>query len=83
MKEQESMQTKELRDTWLTVKMLAEAEPAFTEPAIRNYIFKSEDRKSTGGIIPGNGLEKHIRRVGRKVLINHQGFLDWIAGGGK
>lgn len=42
------MQTKELRDTWLTVKMLAEAEPAFTESAIRNYIFKSEDRKSTG-----------------------------------
>lgn len=70
-------------NTWLTVKLLAEAEPAFTQAAIRNLIFKSEDRKSSLGVIPGNGLAKHIRRVGRKVLINHHGFKAWLAGDDK
>lgn len=73
--------TKSLNDTWLTVKLLAEAEPAFTELALRNYIFNATARKSSKGTIPGNGLAPHIRRVGSKVLINHGGFLAWIAGG--
>lgn len=69
--------------TWKTVKLLAQAEPAFREEALRNLIFKATERKSSKGIIPGNGLAPHIRRVGRKVLINHQGFLEWIERGGK
>lgn len=77
------MQQKLLSDTWLTPKMLAEAERAYTLSAIRNLIHKSEDRQSSVGVIPGNGLKPHIRRVGRKVLINHQGFLNWIARSGK
>lgn len=72
---------KSLNDTWLTCKLLAQSEPAFTEAALRNLIFKAQDRHSSKGIIPGNGLEAHIRRVGGKVLINHGGFLAWIAGG--
>lgn len=70
-------------DVWLSVKLLSEAEPAFTQAAIRNLIFKAQDRTSSLGIIPGNGLKPHIRRIGRKVLINHQGFRSWIAGGVK
>lgn len=70
-------------DTWLTVKLLAEAEQAFTQNAIRNLIFKAEDRVSSLGVIPGNGLKPHIRRIGKKVLINHGGFRAWLAGGGK
>lgn len=69
--------------TWLTVKLLAKSEPAFTEAAIRNLIFKAADRESSLGVIRGNGLAPHIRRVGRKVLINHAGFLAWLAGGEK
>ena len=73
--------TKSLNDSWLTIKLLAQAEPAFTEAAIRNHIFKASTRKSSKGEIPGNGLAPHIRRVGSKVLINHGGFLSWIDGG--
>jgi hypothetical protein len=72
---------KSLNDSWLTIKLLAQAEPAFTEAAIRNHIFKASTRKSSKGEIPGNGLAPHIRRVGSKVLINHGGFLSWIDGG--
>lgn len=74
---------KSLNDSWLTIKLLAQAEPAFTEPAIRNQVFNSADRQSSKGRISGNGLAPHIRRVGSKVLINHGGFLSWIAGGAK
>ena len=64
--------------SWLTVNLLSEAAPAFSPAAIRNLIFKSADRKTSKGIIKGNGLAPHIRRIGAKVLINHQGFLSWI-----
>jgi hypothetical protein len=70
--------TKSLFDVWLTVKLLAAAEQAFTEPAIRNHVFNAEPRQTSKGPIPGNGLAPHIRRVGSKVLINHGGFLSWI-----
>jgi len=63
---------------WLTVNLLSKAEPAFSHASIRNYIFLSADRKTSKGIIKGNGLAPHIRRIGAKVLINHQGFLSWI-----
>lgn len=66
------------KPTWLTVNLLSEAEPAFTLAAIRNLIFLSADRKTSKGIIKGNGLAPHIRRIGAKVLINHAGFLSWI-----
>lgn len=64
--------------SWLTVKLLSQVMPAFTPAAIRNLIFLSADRKTSKGIIKGNGLAKHIRRIGAKVLINHAGFLCWI-----
>lgn len=66
------------KNSWLTIKLLAAKEPSFTEAAIRNLVFKAAERKSSFGAIPGNGLGPHIRRVGRKVLINHQGFLSWL-----
>lgn len=64
--------------SWLTVNLLSEAVPAFSPAAIRNLIFKSADRKTSKGIIKGNGLAPHIRRIGAKVLINHLGFISWI-----
>ena len=63
---------------WLTVKLLSESEPAFTPAAIRNLVFNAPDRRTSKGIIKGNGLAPHIRRIGAKVLINHAGFLSWI-----
>jgi hypothetical protein len=63
---------------WLTIKLLSEIEPAFTPASLRNLVFLAADRKTSKGIIKGNGLALHIRRVGAKVLINHAGFLAWI-----
>ena len=63
---------------WLTVNLLSEAVPAFSPASIRNLIFKSADRKTSKGIIKGNGLAPYIRRIGAKVLITHQGFLSCI-----
>ena len=78
MTNQSTTAAKSLNDEWLTVKLLAKAEPSFTEPAIRNQVFNAASRKSSKGTIPGNGLAPHIRRVGSKVLINHGGYLSWI-----
>ncbi|SNX61209.1 hypothetical protein SAMN06296273_2664 [Nitrosomonas ureae] len=77
---QQNIVAKSLNDSWLTVKLLAQAEPAFTESSIRNHVFNANVRKSSKGIINGNGLAPYIRRVGSKVLINHGGFLAWIEG---
>lgn len=29
-----------------------------------------------------NGLAPHVRRLGRKILVNERGFLAWLAGEG-
>lgn len=66
---------------WFTVSLLADAEPAFTEASIRYHIFQAQSRcASSGQQIAGNGLAPAIRKVGRKVVINHGLFLDWVAG---
>lgn len=73
--------SKALLHSWLTIKLLAELEPSFTESALRYYVFNAAPRQTSKGSIPGNGLSPHIRRIGSKVLINHGGFLSWIDGG--
>ena len=83
MEKQTTTAAKSLSDSWLTIKLLAQSEPAFSEAAIRNHIFNAASRKSSKGTIKGNGLAPHIRRVGSKVLINHGGWLSWIDGGTK
>jgi len=83
MQQQDNQTTKSLNDSWLTIKLLAQAERAFTEAAIRNQVFNASPRKSSKGIIPGNGLAPHIRRIGRKVILNHGGYISWIEGGAK
>ena len=57
---------------WATPKKLAVAEDAFSEASIRWHVFSAKR----------NGLEPHIRRIGRKVLINVAGFRQWIANQG-
>ena len=63
-----------------TVEQFATRNPAFTQAAIRNLIFKAESRHSTKGVIAGNGLIecKAIVRVGRKVLIHEARFFSWV-----
>jgi hypothetical protein len=66
--------------TWYTVKQHAKVEPAFSESALRNLIFKASPRFSTKGEICGNGLVEAgaLIRVGGKVLIHRVRFLAWV-----
>ena len=53
---------------YLTVKQMAAKHPAFSEASLRYHIFNEEK----------NGINKVIRRIGRKILINENQFLEWI-----
>jgi hypothetical protein len=81
MKNEDSLNTLPSYDQWLTIKLLADEEKSFSQSALRNIVFYADDRKTSKGIIPGNGLAPHIRRKGSKVLIHHGGFRSWIEGG--
>lgn len=68
------------RPAYLTVEQFSRRNPAFTPAALRNLIFKADERQSTKGTIPGNGLiaSGAIVRLGRKVLIVESRFFDWV-----
>ncbi len=53
---------------YLTVKQTAENFPAFSEASIRFHLFHSQS----------NNLDKAVRRIGRKILINSALFEEWI-----
>lgn len=54
--------------SYLTVKQIPERYPAFSENSIRWAIFNKEI----------NGFNKVIRKVGRRVLIDEEAFVQWI-----
>lgn len=65
-----------------TVSQFSERHPAFSMPAVRNYILNARDRtNSRGQRIAGNGLFESgaVIRIGRRVLIDEQAFFAWIA----
>jgi len=67
----------------LLVRQLSSNHPAFTENALRALIYASKSRKrsaSKSGLadIPGNGLAHAIIKLGRRVLIDEQAFLEWV-----
>lgn len=68
------------RPAFFTVAQFSERNPVFTEPAVRNMVFKAESRESSLGLIPSNGLIEcgAIVRLGRKVLIHEEKFFKWI-----
>jgi len=57
----------------ITVRQLCQNHPAFSEASVRWYIFKSAD----------NGLSASgaISRLGRKVLVDEQKFIEWAKSG--
>ena len=62
-----------------TVQQTSERFPAFSQSSLRFLIFNAEPRLSSRNeTIPGNGLAPAIIRIGRKVLIDQDKFLDWI-----
>lgn len=62
----------------LTVRQFSEKHPAFPQGGLRNLIFYAEDRKTSKGIIKGNGLETALVRIGRKILIDEGRFFEWV-----
>jgi hypothetical protein len=65
--------------TLSTVDQFATRHHAFSQASLRHLIFQSRQRQSSRGAIPGNGLDKAILRVGRKVLIDERKFFEWLA----
>lgn len=63
-----------------TIRRFAEKHPSFTEPAMRNYVFRATPRRTSRGEVPGNGLLEcgAIVRIGRKVLVNEEAFFSWV-----
>ena len=53
---------------FLTVKQTSQKYPAFSENSLRWIIFNSKI----------NGATAFIRKVGRKVLLDDDGFVGWI-----
>lgn len=70
----------EWRRVLLTVNQFNQRNPAWSELALRNLIFKAGTRHSTRGEIPGNGLIEAgaVVRIGRKVLIDEARFFAWV-----
>lgn len=68
------------RPVYFTVAQFSERNPAFSQSALRNLVFKADARESTRGTIPGNGLVESgaIVRLGRKVLIHEGRFFEWV-----
>jgi len=66
-----------------SVAQLSSKHPAFTENSVRSMIYASKPRKrsaSKNGLadLPGNGLAHAIIKLGRRVLIDEQAFLQWV-----
>ncbi len=62
----------------LTVRQFSDKHPAFPQGSLRNFIFLAENRKTSRGVIKGNGLDVALVRIGRKLLIDEAKFFQWI-----
>lgn len=73
-----------MQQSLFTVEQFSKTQPAFTQSSLRNIIYMANPRKSTQGVIQGNGLLEcgAIIRVGRKVLIDGEKFIGWVKGRG-
>lgn len=71
------------QQTLLSVTQFASKHPAFSENALRALIYASKPRKrsaSKSGLpdIPGNGMAGSIIKLGRRILLDEQAFLEWV-----
>ncbi len=56
--------------SFLTVRQASDKYPAFSEASLRWIIFNSKH----------NGATAFLRKVGRKVLLDEDGFVAWVDG---
>jgi len=64
--------------TLLPVRQFADKHSAFPQGSLRNLIFLAETRRTSKGVIKGNGLDAALVRIGRKLLIDEAKFFQWI-----
>lgn len=62
-----------------TIRQFSQRHPIFSQSSLRGLIFNAKSRQSSAGKIPGNGLEKSLIRIGRRVLIDEATFFEWIS----
>jgi len=63
-----------------SIALFADKHKVFSESSLRHLIFNACDRYSSNGeLIKGNGLRESgaIIRIGRRVLIHEDKFMDW------
>ena len=72
-------QIKPTERSLLTVRQFAAKHPAFTEACLRSLIFNASPRYSSRGsaVIPGNGLDVALVRIGRRIYIDEYRFFSW------
>jgi len=63
----------------LTVEQFAIKHPLWSQGALRNIVFLSEDRPNAKKPSKANGLKPCLVRIGRKLLIDEDKFFDWVA----
>lgn len=64
--------------TLYTIKQFVRKHQAFNEGGLRYLVWLSKPRRTSKGLLPGNGLDIAIVRVGRKVLIDEGKFFVWL-----
>lgn len=57
-----------MNKSFISVRRLSEKHPDFSEASIRYLLFNRDN----------NGLAEHVRKIGKKLLIDEHGFIDWI-----
>lgn len=62
----------------LTVRQFSERHPAFSQGSLRNLIFLGKPRETSRGVLPGNGFDRALVRMGKKILIDEQLFFEWL-----
>ncbi len=68
--------------TFYTVQQIAQRHPAFTLRTLRHWIFNAKDRyawkERQRVLIPGNGFDRVIVRLARRVYIDENALFDWL-----
>lgn len=64
----------------LTLETFGQRYPSFPPSVTRNLLWKAKERYSSQGTIKGNGLDKAVIRIGRRVYIDEAKFFLWLDG---
>ena len=68
--------------TFFTVQQIAQRHPAFTLRTLRHWIFNAKERYSWKDrqrvLVPGNGFDRVIVRLARRVYIDESALFDWL-----